>query len=271
MNEKRRMWIIIGVMCLLLLAYVFDNKILDYVLGPLLRLPSFFSIIIMSLGITLVMTLVYKWMTDQTLMKSLREQQKKFQDDMKKNRQDTKKVMEIQKKAMGANMQYMMHSFRPTLVTFIPIILIFAWMTTNLAYSPLVPGQNFMVTAKFQNPTGTALLEVPQGLSIIGDDNKTMLAQMQWNLKGDSGKYDFNISYGTEKYSKTVLIDNQKYFEPIKRFSASNLKEVDIGYTPTRVFGHDFSIWGWHPGWFFLYFISAIIFSFALRKMLNIY
>lgn len=98
------------------------------VFGPLMKVPSPWNLIILAFILTLLITLVYKYTTDQKLMKSLKDEIKASQDEMKKHKEDPKKVMEIQKKAMEKNMKYMLHSLKPMLFTFIPLILIFGWL-----------------------------------------------------------------------------------------------------------------------------------------------
>ncbi len=81
-----------------------------------------------SFFITLIITVAYKYFTDQNLMKSLKEDTKRLQSDMKNHKDNPTKMMEIQKEAMEKNMKYMMHSFKPTLITLIPLLIIFAWL-----------------------------------------------------------------------------------------------------------------------------------------------
>jgi len=50
---------------------------------------------------------------------------------MKEHKDDSSKVMEIQKLSLEKNMKYMMHSFKPTLFTFVPLIIIFTWLRTT--------------------------------------------------------------------------------------------------------------------------------------------
>src|SRR3989338_8012870 len=122
---------------------------LDPVFSPLLRLNAAFVILSISFLLSLLITLIYKWMTDQAMMKSMKEDIKKHQAEMKKHKEDPKKMMEIQKKAMGKNMQYMMASLKPTLVTFIPLILIFGWLSNHYSYEPILPDTEFRITAFF--------------------------------------------------------------------------------------------------------------------------
>ncbi len=54
------------------------ETILNPIMAPLLGLPPFWSILIISLVVALIITFVYKWMTDQHLMKALKEDIKGF-------------------------------------------------------------------------------------------------------------------------------------------------------------------------------------------------
>src|SRR3989338_11025380 len=133
---------------------------LSPIMDPLLVLPPLWIVIIISLVVTLIITLIYKWTTDQNLMKQLKDELKEFQKEMKELKAHPEKMMEVQKKAMQTNMKYMSHSMRSTLVTFVPIILLFGWMNANIAYDPILPGQEFTITAKFAaNTFGTISLD----------------------------------------------------------------------------------------------------------------
>ena len=112
--------------------FAYLNKIfgdfLNFIFAPLLKLGDLASLVIISFILTLLITLCYKWFTDQKLMKSLKDEIKQHQEDMKNHKDNPEKLMEIQKKSMEVNLQYMKHSFKPTLFTFIPLIIFFAWL-----------------------------------------------------------------------------------------------------------------------------------------------
>src|SRR3989344_1774334 len=127
---------------------VFES-LLDPVFSPLLQLHPLWGIAIISLILTWIITLVYKWVTDQKLMKELKDDIKSVQKEMKEFKDNPAKVMEIQKKAMEKNMQYMMHSFKPMIFTLIPILIIFGWLNLHFAYEPLLPDAPFTVAALF--------------------------------------------------------------------------------------------------------------------------
>jgi len=104
------------------------TSFLDPILGPLMRIPSPWNLLLLSFIITLVMTLLYKFLTDQKLMKELKDEMKSLQKEMKLLKENPEKMMEIQKKAMEKNMKYLIQSLKPTLITFIPVLIIFEWM-----------------------------------------------------------------------------------------------------------------------------------------------
>jgi len=143
---------------------------LDTVFAPLLSLPPLAAVIILALFVSLIIIVVTKYATDQKLMKSLKDEMKEHQKQLKEAKKNPQKALEIQKKSMEANMKYMMHSFRPTLITFIPIILIFGWMSHTFAFENVMPGQEFTVTANFEEGVdGTATISAPKELLISSE------------------------------------------------------------------------------------------------------
>ena len=86
------------------------------------------SLIIISTLITLVMTIVTKYVTNQTRMKELKDIQKACNIRLKENRNDPKVISEVNKQLMECSLELMKHSFKPMFYTFIPIIVIFWWI-----------------------------------------------------------------------------------------------------------------------------------------------
>ncbi len=109
------------------------------------------SITLISFFLTLGVTLVYKYTTDQNKLKSIREELKTIRKDMKENKADTKKMMALQKRSMEISMDQMKHTLKPTLITMLPILILFAWLQKllpsdkiifNLPFSIPKPGLN---------------------------------------------------------------------------------------------------------------------------------
>lgn len=86
------------------------------------------SVVVISAGITLLMTIVTKYFTNQSRMKELKEIQKACQIKIKENRDNPEEMARIQKEMMECSMELMKHSFKPLFITFIPLILLFWWI-----------------------------------------------------------------------------------------------------------------------------------------------
>ncbi len=243
---------------------------LDPVLNPLLGLPVLWVVIIISFVIAVIIIVIYKFTTNQNLMKELKEEMKSFQKQMKELRQNPEKMMEVQKKAMKTNMKYMSHSMRSTLFTFIPIILIFGWMTAHLAYEPILPGQEFTTTAVFQEgASGEIGLIIPKGISLGGEAIKEISdSKVVWVLKGDAGEYLLEYKFNEEKHTQEILItDEQSYENPIAKIKNSQLKSLEINNKPMKLL----NLFGWKIGWLGTYIIFSIVFSMVLRKLFKVY
>ena len=246
---------------------MFEN-LLNPVLNPLLILHPLWTLLILSFLISLIITLIYKAMTDQDLMKQLKAETKEFQKEMKELKDHPEKVMAVQKKAMQTNMKYMGLSMKPTLVTFIPIIIIFGWMHAHLAYEPILPGQDFTVTANFKNGVGDVSLSVPDGLELISNPTQTIVDnKANWLLNGGLGEYVLEYEFEGAKYNQELLIaDTLLYKQPIKPVKNEKLKSLQINNEKLKVM----NLFGWQVGWLGTYIIFSLIFSMSLRKMMNL-
>lgn len=107
------------------------DNFFNLILGWTQSFGTPWSVIILSFLITLLITVIYKYTTDQNYMKEIRTKQKQYQKEMKDLRDDPKAMMEKQKEAMSLTGKYFKHSMKPMIYTFLPIILIFGWMRTQ--------------------------------------------------------------------------------------------------------------------------------------------
>ena len=250
----------------------FLDPVLNPVLQPLLNMSPFWGVVILAFVITLIITLAYKYLTNQSEMKRLKEEQKESQKRMKELRNNPEEMMKVQKAAMKKNMEYMKHSFKATLITFIPIILIFGWMNAHLAYEPIFPGERFSITAEFaEGVNGEAELLVDEGTELLNEAKQGISSNILWNLKSTAGEHFLTVKTGSEEQTKKVLITTDlMYEEPISVYEHSDIASIKINYNKLRPLG-GMEIFGWQPGWLGLYIIFSIIFSVGLRKVLKIY
>jgi uncharacterized membrane protein (DUF106 family) len=244
---------------------------LDPVFDPILKLDPLIAIIILSIALSLLITLIYKWMTNQKELKEMKDNMKGMQKKMKELKNDPPKMMAKQKEMMQINMKVMMSSMKPTLVTFIPIIVIFGWLAMNFAYNPILPGTEFTTTITFHEPIVGNITINPNELSLLEDSNTKRVesGEVSFKLTGkDPGTYYVDYTYGEEQYSKEILItEGTKYVEPIKLIEKSDIKSISTNNGKKIVL----DLFGWKLGWLGTYIIFSLIFSLVLRKLLKVY
>ncbi|MFZ1970847.1 MAG: EMC3/TMCO1 family protein [Candidatus Nanoarchaeia archaeon] len=95
------------------------------------------SILLISFLVVLVTTIITKYFTDQKRMKELREIQKACQIKLRDNKGNLEEMNKINKEVMDCSMELMKHSFKPMLITFIPLVLLAGWM--NSVFIKILP------------------------------------------------------------------------------------------------------------------------------------
>lgn len=93
------------------------------------------SILIFSFIITFLLSLFYKFLIDQKKLKELKEKQKELQEKIK-NTKEAEKLNELQKELVRTSIDSMKLTMKPTLITLLPLLLIFAglkWLYMDAA------------------------------------------------------------------------------------------------------------------------------------------
>jgi len=258
------------------------GSILDPIFSPLLKMPPIISIALIAFIVTIIITLIHKFTTDQKKMKEIKKEMKTHQDEMKKCKDDPKKMMDINKKVMEKNMEFMKHSFKPMLFSFLPIILIFGWLNTHMVYYPIMPEQEFDIALTF-DPSAIGkevkLIEIipSEGIEILNSETQKIeslgikktfgtnwVGSANFKLEGLEGRYTLRFEYEETTYEKDLLItEERRYEEPeLKINDGTALKSIEVGNEPIKPF---FGI-----GWLGSYIIFAMVFSIVLRKLLNV-
>ncbi|MBN2458577.1 DUF106 domain-containing protein [Candidatus Woesearchaeota archaeon] len=266
---------------------VFDS-LLNPVFSPLLRLDPLLAIVIIAVFMSAMITVIYKYLTDQNLMKQLKAEIKDLQAEMKKLKDNPKKMMQVQKQAMETNTKYMMHSMKPTLFTFIPIIIIFGWLNAHMAYMPIVAGEDFGVNVLFdEGVTGQIEIILPNGVRLVSGDSVQDIAisKAEWVLNAESGEYSISYNYNDKEYSQSLIVSSSSseriYAKPIitqkdlSELKNSGIKSLNIAnekIRPLQRYPVLRSIpWIGGFGWLGTYIILSIITSMLLRKFMKIY
>jgi len=207
--------------------------------GFMLNWNPLWAIALLSFIVSLLIVLIYKWMTNQTEMKQLKEQLKEYQKKMKTLKESPEKMMQVQKEAMSINMKYMGKSMKPTLITFIPILLIFGWMNAHFAFQPLMPGEEFALTATMEkNAEGNVSITVPEGLEVIGNKTTEEITNNAavFKLKGEKGEYFATLEAAGEKQDKKIIITTERNYAPVlENYKSDVFKTIQLGNNPLKV------------------------------------
>jgi len=103
------------------------HAVLNPTIGVLFNWNLDWGMLFMVLLISIFMTVIQKYTTDQETLKEMRKEQKILQDEMKKYKDDPAKVMALQKKSFEFIPKTFKLSMRAMAYTGIPIILLFRW------------------------------------------------------------------------------------------------------------------------------------------------
>jgi len=244
---------------------------LDPVMMPLLGLNPILAVGLVAFIVSLLITVIYRFTTNQNLMKQLKDEMKELQSEMKTLKDNPDKMMEVNRKAMETNMKYMSQSFRSTIFTMLPIILIFSWMNAHFAFVPLMPGQEFHVTLSFaKNAQGNASIAVPEGIEVVGDASKGIVSNSaSFTLKGKEGTYtegnSVKFDYNQKTFFKDVIISTDEYAKKDTVIKDDYLKTISIDYEKRKIL----PVLNW--GWLGTYIVFSIVFSMTLRKLFKVY
>jgi uncharacterized membrane protein (DUF106 family) len=247
----------------------------DPALDWLLILNPLIATLIISVILAVLTTLVYKFASNQKKIKELKDKQKELQKKMKTIPKDQpEKMMGINSQMMKLSGPLMKESFKSTIWTIIPSILILTWMATNIAFAGIAPEQTFMITAEFnEGVTGDITLEaIPGGLEFITGATQSIVdSKAYWELKSPKEEtYSLLFKFReTEVNANLIISEKWEYEEPELLIKESGLKKIIIGNEKIRPFNGIPVLGGLN--WLWSYILLTMAFSMILRKVLKVY
>ena len=258
------------------------------VIHILLSFPPIVVIFLIALFVSFLVTVIYKFATNQKVLKALQEEMKSLRQEIKKIN-DPSKAMHLNKQLMDKTMQQMKHSMKSTMITIIPMFLIFGWMSGNLAFHSALPGEEFEASITFESEAFGEANLTSETLEIITDPvQKVQGEEVRWTLRGEEGTHKMVFHYGGESYTREVILTEKweyadPYLEKENKILGiinigdqnplekdSNIKRIAVELNPVRPFG-DFILFGWKPGWLATYFLFTILLTFPVRRLMKVH
>lgn len=107
--------------------------VLDPTAGALLDWSLTYGMLIIVFVLSLIMTFVQKYFTDQETLKEIKKEQKLLQAEMKKYKDNPEKLMELNKKSLEFIPKTMEITMRPLMYTMVFFVLFFRWFNDYFA------------------------------------------------------------------------------------------------------------------------------------------
>lgn len=113
------------------------HGVLDPSAGVLLERNVDLGILAFAAVISLFITIIQKYTTDQETLREIKKEQKLLQKEMKNYKDHPEKLMELQKKQFASIPKTFEITLRPIMYTSIPIIIFFRWFSDYFADNPV--------------------------------------------------------------------------------------------------------------------------------------
>ncbi len=98
----------------------------------------FLSTLVISLILTILTTIIYKYTTDQLKLKAHKEELTSIKKQMMDSKNDPKKLEELQSRSLKISMEQMTQGFKPMIFTMIPALLAFGFLRDALPSSQVI-------------------------------------------------------------------------------------------------------------------------------------
>jgi uncharacterized membrane protein (DUF106 family) len=266
------------------------DPVLSFIFNPLIDIGYFPALFILALVSTFAVTFLQKKVTDQELLKRLKEEVKELQQEMKTLKDNPERAREVQRRLAETNMNMLKQSLKPSLYTMIPFIIILGWLGSHIAYLPIMPGDEFTITLSTVDEVGTARIIAP-GFEVLTDATQKVVDNtVAWGLKaGQEGMFTIEFEVDGVIVSKAVTVTSGKrdgdqlkralgffdyIYSPNKEYL--NAEEQKVVYSvmtsnkPVKPFGETF-LPGWMEGWIATYIMLSLVFNIVLKKVMKVY
>lgn len=254
-------------------------ELLNPILNPLLNLGPFMAILIISIFVSILTTIIYKYTTNQKQLKHLKTETKNYQEKLKTLKDNPEKALQVQQEMMKLNMEYMKASFKPMFYTMIPMLLFLGWLGASLAFVPLAPNVDFSLNLTLNENAEISLI-IPETITmndVITKTSENNLISWQ-NIQGIEGEHEFKLvnkdtseeKFFTLKISKTQIASN-----PIILLNSPSFNKIITNQQKLLIF-KEIPILGNLPwiktfGWLGTYILFSLIFSTVIRKWLKVF
>ncbi len=272
------------------------RRLFDLILAPFSTLPAWVGVTVVSLGVAVLVLLIYKKFSNQAGLEAAKQKVYAGIFEIRLFNDDFGAILRAQKDILRHNLTYLRHSLKPMAVMMPPLLLIIAQLQFHYGYEGLKPGEPTLLKvtlhedwkarglAADESGKPEVTLTTPSGIRIetpsvwAGEQH-----QLAWRVAATGpGSFDLAVKAGNETLTKTAVSSNEVtrrspirvapsfldqllYPAEAPIASASAVRTIELGYPEA-----DVSLFGWKTHWMIAFFILTMVFAFALKGFFGV-
>lgn len=272
------------------------RRLFDLILAPFSALPSWVGVTVVSLGVAVLVLLIYKRFSNQAGLEAAKQKVYAGIFEIRLFNDDFGAILRAQKDILRHNLTYLRHSLKPMAVMMPPLLLIIAQLQFHYGYEGLKPGEPTLLKvtlhedwkarglAADESGKPEVTLTTPSGIRV---ETPSVWAveqhQLAWRVSATGpGSFDLAVNAGNETLTKTAVssdevtrrspirvapsfLDQLLYPAEAPIASASAVRIIELGYPEA-----DVSLFGWKTHWLIAFFILTMVFAFALKGFFGV-
>lgn len=263
------------------------TPLFDLVCWPFRALPPIWAMTVISLVSGVVMVWIFGKVSDQSAIRTVRDQIRGNLIGVRLFQRDLGVVMRLQRRIFGDTMRYMRYALVPMVVLLIPVLLIMTQLNLRFASGPVPPGEAVLVTAFVREAAmldQTASLEAAEGIVVETAGVRIPSArEVAWRVRAlDPGRHLMTIRVGDETIESHLVAGQRWGAVPQRRTgrgavdtllypgeppipATQGVEAVEIRYPALEM-----TILGWNIHWLVAFFVLSIAFGFAFKGALGV-
>ena len=225
-------------------------RLMDILLGWLLRLPSDVQLCLLAIGSAAIITAVRARTTNQDLLRRCRDDKARLQVLMReaKARKDRPAVQRYRTTLGQIALKQFRQEGRPFLVSLLPIALLATWAFHRLEFHPPIVGETVEFTARFPISAAGRLVHIApvDGVSAENGWLQEIVpvtgpglahSEAKWHLSdGTPALQTLAVRFAGQTYDHPLRVGAPTY-EPTVRQHDEHLVATEVSLRPVKLFG----------------------------------
>ncbi|HDP94739.1 MAG TPA: hypothetical protein ENN40_05180 [Candidatus Aminicenantes bacterium] len=264
----------------------FFTRVMRVIMVPFDRLGDFWGILFLSLLSSLVVLLVYRWVSSPRRIRHAKDQIKASILAIRMYRDFWRVTLGAFARSLVYTIKYFALNLAPLLLILPILVPVFAQMEARYGMRPFQPGEHVVLKARLNTDVSTLDVNLNTGNEVLAAMNPvvvTALNEVNWKLRVEApGFHQLTISgpgfSATKRLvagDKTTALSNRRYarstwahfwypVEPLLK-EAGPVESISLRYPGKRV-----SFLGTRIHWIWHYLVLMLILVLGLRKRFGV-